>query len=58
MKILATFLLLTLTGCSTMIEHVVPQILPTAKYCDEVYYQRSGREVSFAAKCEAPFGGL
>ena len=51
-------MVLTLTGCSTMIEHVVPQILPTAKYCDQVYYQRQGREVNFAAHCEAPFGGL
>ena len=58
MKILAAILLLTLAGCSTMIEHVVPQVLPTAKYCDQVYYQRNGREVHFAAHCEAPFGGL
>lgn len=58
MKTLFAIALLTLTGCSTLVERVVPQVLPTAKYCDEVYYQRVGKEVAFAAKCEAPFGGL
>lgn len=58
MKILTALILFTLTGCSTLIEQVVPQVLPTAKYCDEVLYQRVGKEVAFAAKCQAPFGGL
>ncbi len=44
-------------GCSS-IEHAIPEILPTARYCQEVSYRRTNDDVSIVAQCKAPFGGM
>jgi hypothetical protein len=55
-QMVKALVLLLLTGCA-QIEPIVAQ-LPTAKYCSDVLYQRSGDSVTIAAVCKAPFGGM
>lgn len=45
-----------LSGCA-LGERVVDQ-LPTARYCNEVHYERVDNSVTLFAKCTAPFGGM
>jgi hypothetical protein len=53
---LLLILALILSGCVGL-ERAATQ-LPTARYCQELHYDRVNDDVSLSAKCKAPFGGM
>ena len=57
MKSTRIVLLALLAGCAPL-ERAIPEVLPTARYCHEVHYDRVFDAVDFSAKCTAPFGGM
>lgn len=47
--LLALIIVALLVGCSA---------LPSIQHCDDVEYQRKGRDIHFEADCKAPMGSV
>jgi hypothetical protein len=55
--VIVLVLVFLLAGCAVG-EQLVDQVVPTARYCHEVHYDRIGDAVELTASCTAPFGGI